>query len=361
MHRTIGQTIIAMSLLMGLPAAAAEAPETCTGEAQAADRAAAEQDLRLPPNPDQPTEIRVGLFVEDLRNIDAVQSSYNFRGVVTVTWCDPRLAFDAVAQGHTEKVYVGTEVDALTEEIWWSQAYAANQIDKPQITERVMRVSSDGTVTRDLNASIRLSAAFNLQRFPFDRQQLSFEIESFTWSSDELVFVDDATTTGFNASFDMPEWTILSVTAREAQVDVVRSSRPFSRLILTIDIERKSGFYLWKVLLPLLLIVALSWSVFWMVNERFGTRVRMSATGILTVVAFQFVASRNLPRVGYLTLMDKIMVISFLLLAVTVVESYFVSRYAEEEPDRALRIDHAARWIFPLGYIALIALILLSV
>ena len=159
----------------------------------------------------------------------------------------------------------------------------------------------------------------------------------------------------------MPEWTILGVAAREAQVDVVRSSRPFSRLILTIDIERKSGFYLWKVLLPLLLIVALSWSIFWMVGERFAARVRMSATGILTVVAFQFVASQNLPRVGYLTLMDKIMVISFLLLAITVLESYIVSRFDEEQRNQALRIDRAARWIFPLGYVGLIVLILLPV
>ena len=256
-------------------------------------------------------------------------------------------------------MYVGPEVDALTEKIWWSQAFAANQVDEPLITERVMRVSSDGTVSRSLNASIRLSTRFDLRRFPFDRQQLTLEVESFTWSSDELVFVADATTTGFNANFDMPEWTILGVAASEARVDVVRSSQPFSRLILTIDIERKSGFYLWKVLLPLLLIVALSWSIFWMVDERFGIPVRMSATGILTVVAFQFVASQNLPRVGYLTLMDKIMVISFLLLAITVLESYIVSRYDEEERSQALRIDRAARWIFPLGYIALIALILL--
>jgi hypothetical protein len=93
-----------------------------------------------------------------------------------------------------------------------------------------------------------------------------------------------------------------------------------------------------------------------MVDERFGIRVRTSATGILTVVAYQFVAGQNLPRVGYLTLIDKIMVISFLLLAITVLESYIVSRYGEDERDQAHRIDETARWLFPLTYATLIGL-----
>jgi hypothetical protein len=355
----VGFLLIAASLLAALPTDATGAQQTCAGEPQPESPTATADDLRLPPNSDGPTEVRVGLFVEDLRDIDAVQSSYHFRGVVSAIWCDPRLAFDSAAEGRTEKVYVGPEIDALTEKIWWSGAFPVNQADELRVTERAMRIRHDGTVSRDLNVSVRLSTQYDLRRFPFDHQQLTLEVESFTWSADELVFVADATTTGFDEAFRMPEWTIRAVGAHEERVDVIRSTQPFSRLVLTIDIERKSGFYLWKVLLPLFIIVALSWSIFWMVDERFGIRVRMSASGILTVVAYQFVASQNLPRIGYLTLLDKITIISFLLLATTVLESYIVSRYGEEERDSAHRIDHAARWIFPLGYAALIAMVVL--
>ena len=40
---------------------------------------------------------------------------------------------------------------------------------------------------------------------------------------------------------------------------------------------------------------------------------------------------------------------------IVLLESYIVSRYDEEEKDEALRIDRAARWVFPLSYVALIA------
>ena len=296
------------------------------------------------------------MFVDDLRDLDAVTASFRFRGILTVTWCDPRLAFDAAEAGTGEKVMIGEAAAVEIERIFFARGFPVNQIEPPRITERVLRIASDGSVSSDLNVSILLKANYDLRRFPFDRQQLQLIVESFVWDASQLQFVPDKDMTGFAETFDIPEWTITGVRADVSTVDVIRSSEPFSRLTLTVDVKRKSGFYLWKVLLPLFIIVALSWSIFWMLDEKFGIRVRTSATGILTVVAYQFVAGQNLPRVGYLTLIDKIMVISFLLLAITVLESYLVSRYGEDERDQAHRIDRAARWAFPLTYASLIAI-----
>ena len=315
-----------------------------------------DEDVHLPPDPDQPTDVRAGMFVDDLRDLDAVTASFRFRGILTVTWCDPRLAFDPAAAGVDERVLVGEAANAEIERIFFVRAFAVNSVEPPQITERILRIASDGSVSNDLNVSVLLRANYDLRRFPFDRQQLQLQVESFVWNANQLQWVPDDEMTGFAENFDIPEWTITGVRANVSTVDVIRSSEPFSRLTITIDVKRKSGFYLWKVLLPLFIIVALSWSIFWMVDEKFGIRVRTSATGILTVVAYQFVAGQNLPRVGYLTLIDKIMVISFLLLAITVLESYFVSRYGEDERDKAHRVDETARWLFPLTYASLIGL-----
>jgi hypothetical protein len=91
-------------------------------------------------------------------------------------------------------------------------------------------------------------------------------------------------------------------------------------------------------------------------DERFAGRSRISATGVLTIVAYQFVLAEGLPRVGYLTVLDKVMIVSFGLLAVTVLESLLVSRQPEGS-EAALRIDRTARWVFPLAYALMVALI----
>jgi hypothetical protein len=351
--------LVTLLLLLVAPLQATAAREAATCATDPAARL--EPDARLPPDPQRPTEVVGGLFVEQIRDIDAVSNSFMFRGAITATWCDPRVAFDPQAEGREEKVFIGEEAAAEALRSWRAQGFPVNAVDAVQVTERVFRHRYDGTVTGEVNLSVRLATNFDLWRFPFDHQSLQMIIESFTWDASQVVFVADESATGFAADFEIPEWTIEDVRAHVEQVEVRRSSEPFSRFVLTIDIERKTGFYLWKVLLPLLAIVALSWAVFWMPDERFGVRVRATATGILTVVAYQFVANESLPRVAYLTLMDKIMVVSFLLLAVTVLESFLVSRYHNDEPDRALRIDRTSRWLFPLSYVILLTLIIQTV
>jgi hypothetical protein len=103
--------------------------------------------------------------------------------------------------------------------------------------------------------------------------------------------------------------------------------------------------------------VALSWSIFWMSDERLAARSRIAATGVLTIVAFQFVVGEDLPRIAYLTLLDKIMIISFMILAVTVLQSMIVSRYQDDDMPRAKRIDRISRLLFPGTYLVLMILL----
>ena len=361
-NRSISGVSAGLACLMILLSAAASpalgAGETgldCNGE----PKQPAPPDADLLAMPDRvPFPITAGLFVEDLRDIDAVTDSFRFRGVVRVAWCDPRQAFDPAAAGVDEKQYFGPEAEKIqASSLWTARGFPVNQVDSFQITERVLRIHHNGQVTANINLTVRLSSPFDLRRFPFDTQLLRFHIESFTFNEEQVVFVADNSMTGFADDFQIPEWTITDVRAHVDSVDVSRSFKPHSRLVLTMEIDRQSGFYVWKVMLPLLIIVALSWSVFWMPEEKFGIRVRTTATGILTIVAYQFVAGQALPRLGYLTLMDKIMVGSFVLLGVTVLESYIVSRFDEDQRDAALAVDRTARWLFPLAYAAMIGAI----
>ncbi len=91
-----------------------------------------------------------------------------------------------------------------------------------------------------------------------------------------------------------------------------------------------------------------------MSDERFSSRSRISATGVLTIVAYQFAFAEDLPRVGYLTLLDQCMIGSFGLLAVTVLESLLVDRANRDDPAKAARIDQNSRWLFPAAYAALL-------
>jgi len=342
--------------------AKAESPAACSQVDYGKQGAIASREPGLntiaePPNPNGPTIVGVGFFVSDIRGIDPVRDEFQFRGHVRSVWCDPRLAFDPAIADHEELVFTGKQVEAELRHMWFASGYPVNKTAEPNISEHVLRIRHDGTVEQSINISLPLATTYDLHRFPFDRQILALQVESYLWHRDQLRLVHDETISGFNDGINIPEWTIRAVHGHVTDVAVMRSDARFSRYTLEIEIDRKPGFYLWKVFLPLIVIVSLSWSVFWMTDERFSARSRISATGVLTIVAYQFVFAESLPRVGYLTLLDQVMIGSFGLLAVTVLESLFVDRANREDPANAIRIDETSRWLFPTVYALMLAAI----
>jgi hypothetical protein len=365
--------VLACLLALGSPAGAqgrgsnppqADSPAACSrvdyGSAPSGSmRGSAGRSITAPPNPNGPTTVGVGFFVHDIRGIDPVRNEFQFRGHVRVLWCDPRQAFDPTIEGKAELVITGAKVEDKFKEMWAPSGYPVNKLGELTFSERVLRIRPDGTIEQSTNVSLPLATHYDLRRFPLDRQTLELQVESYLWNRDQLRFVHDETISGFREGLAIPEWKIKAVSGEVKDVAVLRSDTPFSRYTLEIEIARKPGFYIWKAFLPLVVIVALSWSVFWMTDERFSARSRISATGVLTVVAYQFVFAENLPRVGYLTLLDQVMIGSFGLLAVTVLESLLVDRANRQEPEKAVQIDRTSRWLFPVVYAAMLAAIAL--
>ncbi|MBW2273345.1 MAG: hypothetical protein JRG96_08745 [Deltaproteobacteria bacterium] len=310
-----------------------------------------------PPNPDGPTLVEVGLFVVDLDNVDVPRAAFRFEGYAEFVWCDPRLAFDPAEVGTPIKRFIGPASGRIMERIWVPNPTLVNRKGSMTLSKRTIEVHPDGTVRLEGLFTAELAAEYDLRLFPFDHQTLPIEVESFTWNAETLVFRLMREKTGYDQHFKVPEWTIAGLESRVDEVGTIQGRGNFSRLTLEIGVDRESGFYITKVAFPLLLIVAMSWSVFWMVDEGFGSRTRVTTTGVLTIVAYQFAISKDLPKVAYLTFFDTMMVISFTLVASTVAENLLVSRVGERRPELAVQIDRASRVLFPLFYLLSIALV----
>ena len=111
------------------------------------------------------------------------------------------------------------------------------------------------------------------------------------------------------------------------------------------------------VIVPLVMLVMLSWSVFWMDRESLGDRMDISFIGILTIVAYQIMISEHLPRIPYFTLMATFLYLSFVVLFASVVVNLMVGRLDRiGQREKGDRIDHRCRWIFPFAYFGLILL-----
>ena len=85
-----------------------------------------------------------------------------------------------------------------------------------------------------------------------------------------------------------------------------------------------------RFLLPLMFVMALTWSAFWMSA---GPRIRVGFVALLTVVASHTVISGNLPRLNYPTFADIVLLVCYLYVTVLIVVSLKVQHLEESDED----------------------------
>ncbi|HSU91045.1 MAG TPA: hypothetical protein VLI44_06335, partial [Sporolactobacillaceae bacterium] len=111
-------------------------------------------------------------------------------------------------------------------------------------------------------------------------------------------------------------------------------------------------FYLWKVFLPLLLMVFLSWSVFWIEPHDLSNQIQVAVTTILTVIAFAFAISATMPRLPYLTYIDAFFLECYIYVFLAVVElmTVHVTHRNERRRDLGVRIRAYSKWLIPASF-----------
>jgi hypothetical protein len=317
--------------------------------------------LLAPPNGRGPVVVRAAFEIHDVNEINDVLEVFEFTGVLTLTWKDPRQAFEPSAEVN-EKVFQGNYQFNELATGWYPQVVLANESGLYQKSGVVLRVQPDGTSTLIETINAAAEVDLDLRWFPFDDHRLEAIFEVLGFDRDEIILQAEPASERslLGRSVRLPQWIItgFSTSIRDGSASYAGRKRVSSTLVVSVDVERKSFYVSRLVSFPLFVIVFLSFSVFWMDRSSLGDRISISFIGILTGVAYQLVMGDVLPRISYVTLMHAFLTLSFVTMCATVVVNLIVGsldkRGSYELGDR---IDRRCRWIFPLAYPGLILVI----
>lgn len=224
-------------------------------------------------------------------------------------------------------------------------------------SDNTLEVFPDGTVRHTQHVWATLAVDFDLHKFPFDRHPLPLRVESYSYPANEVVFVhaqDEATG-------DRPKvtqgWKLQAVESRVELEDYPEEDTQYSSYVHELVAARASSFYLWKIILPLCLILSMSWSVFWIEPKNFGPRMSVAVTTMLSVVAFNFAIANTLPKISYVTRMDLFIVTGYVFVFGAFLENLAVHVLGRNDKNTtAARLDRRCRMAFP----AVFALVLLA-
>jgi len=328
----------------------------------------AEPFILGPPLQDAPTRVSVGFFLSEVSDVDEQAETFEFEGILTLKWRDARLAFDPVEAGVPEKIYQGNYQFAEVFTRWWPQLILSNESGEFGSQGVLVRIQPDGALTliQEINAVAEMP--MELRRFPFDRQDFEAIFEVLGLGRNLVVLEPDPETTGVReGGVNTPQWDLRDLRIRTHEYEPTYEDGhegTLSRLVVTLDMARRPGHMVRVVVLPLTLIVLLTFSVFWMDRESLGDRMDISFIGLLTLVAYQIIVSDSMPQIAYFTLLSGFIYSTFVLLVAGVIVNLVVSKLDQAGRAKAgARVDVTCRWAFPLVFLggnALSALYFLS-
>lgn len=216
----------------------------------------------------------------------------------------------------------------------------------------------DGFCYREKRLVGTFQTWFRLRRFPFDQHSLRLNLEDREHTPDELRYEPELwpNTISVDALRELTAWTIPTMPhIEEIKVSTFAfpMDAPHPQLILVhIPVIRHSWFYMTRFFVPLLLLVAIAYSIFWVKPEDLGSSSAIGITCMLSIIAFQLAQADTLPRVPYLTIADRIYTICYILIAVAlacaVIEAYWARTGRER---RAEGLDRVGRKLFPLVFV----------
>ena len=124
-----------------------------------------------------------------------------------------------------------------------------------------------------------------------------------------------------------------------------------------IEVERNYLYFLTKILIPIFIIIGLTYSVMWINTKELESRLTVSVVCFLALITYTFIIDKDLPKLSYLTIMDYIILISYIFAAIPTIQSIYASRHRVYE--KALIIDRRSRILLPASYFIVIILIIL--
>jgi len=328
------------------------------GVASAADAPSVQDDpcfippmlTRNPPRSNgQPVQVKIGILLIDVVEIDDVTESFTADLKVRARWKDPRLS--AAAFGHSLE-----NCRFSIEDVWNPDIQPINQRGTVQKGKLQYLVASDGSVSVVARVFTILSNPLDMHDFPFDTQHLRIQFASMKYNPNEVTFITDEARTGRLEGLSIPGWRLINNFSDDTVAPLQGAVRDHPRFDHLIVIERQSSYYVWKFIVPLCFIVLMASGVFWLNPAGVPTQIGVGTASVFTLIAFLLGLRVVLPRVPYLTRMDELVLGATVLVFLALLEVIITSRMAQQDQlQRAHLIDRYARWMYPLAFVALLA------
>lgn len=270
----------------------------------------------------------VGVYLNKVVNLDLKQNTY---------WMDFYLWFrwkGNIDPSETYEFMNGYEKWAITNV---SEAEAIKELP-------------GGWRYREFHIEMQFHNPFYFDAYPLDKQILRVTLEDKSHNEKALRYLPDTSHTQVDPKLFISGWKAqgheINSATHTYNTNFGQLNQPketFSQINFDLAITRyPRHLHLFKLYLPVVIILIMAFVIFFIPISFFDSRVEISITGLLSLIALQMVLNETLPPVGYLTLSDKVYNFSYFVVMCTLIETVWVYFSFKRDEWLSRRIDRIA-------------------
>ena len=240
--------------------------------------------------------------------------------------------------------------------------------NKTKINTPIMSLSIDNGKIRVFRQESGISfyrQDFQFEKFPFDKQKIQIIIltgmgnysQDYHGNEAAVTFITPKKGAFLNLedlkmNNFLKEWEIISTNIVSNEIinenyydayseKITKDS--MNSIILEIEIERNFEQYIYKIIIPVFLILSLAWFVLWIPTKEFESRLTTSMVALLSLIAYNFVFVDDVPKLNYLTALDEYILLSYIFCCIPTFMSIWFSRFISTNQKKATFINRKIR------------------
>ncbi|MCS7036598.1 MAG: hypothetical protein RMJ33_08485 [Saprospiraceae bacterium] len=269
----------------------------------------------------QPDTVRIGLYVNDIYDINLSEKSFSAQFWVWLNYQDSTL--------RPEETLEFPNAKEVNEQLTYSE-------EKGGIRWATKRITA--VFKKD----------WDIRRFPFDVQKMVIEIEESDRDTSDLVYVPDVINTKIDPQLGLSNWRIerfeLITTARRYDTTygdpTLSGGSAYAHAEFALYLRRKTLGLFFSLFTGMYVSFFISWLVFFIdpvdVDPRFG----LSVGGLFAAVGNKYIVDSILPQSTTFTLVDKLHVLTYFFLLLCIVLSVASLRvWKNGNPEASARFD----------------------
>ena len=298
----------------------------------------------------EPIPVAIGLKIQQIVEVDEQNEFFKTVASLQMEWDDPALAFSPDSCDCTFKTYTEQNFHEFLADTEgrWPDFTIFNQQGNRWTQNRVAVISQDGHAIYFERFSTDMQVDFDFRKYPFDNEEFLVRIDSI-FPEKFYYFTDLEGYSEISSEHGEDEFIIgdfeTTVTSEEASTQATTS-----RFSFTFGGPRHLNYYIIQIFIPIVLILGVLWVTFFL--RDYGLRIEVASANLLVFIAFSFSLADNYPRLGYITLLDATMVITFILSALVIIYNVGLRRLEMNgKGELANSIDNVMDWVYPLSIV----------